>query len=681
MQRINSLIILFSFVTFSNSLFCQIRTNVPVKELDSLIQILPTFQDEKLVDHLNLIATSISQRYPDSCLYYAGEAFDLANSLEYEFGEAEAVFNIGNGYFYKIDVKNALSKYLEILPYYRKLKTSMEYGNLLMQIGYINRFISNDLEAIKYFKQALSVYKEISVKIGQINSSTEMAYCYMQANLYDSAIIYYKNNIIECKLHGYHNELAKNYNDLGIVFLWRSEEIQKDKRYEGPNAAPYFDSALLINVQNNYLLGQAVNLENLGHSYFDHIFPPQYDIAIKYYHRSILAAKNSGYNFETASTYASLGSLHAEINNFDLAKSHLDTSLHLVNVLKSAIDTVVYSRPGRKLRTLFFTNWIKSFAYEGYYKLYKALGNIDSSIYYYRMKVAVEDSVNQQSTQNQINYMIAKVENEMIDQELVLLEKEKNLQENRAQRSVQFLIGLIILVILIILITLLYFRQNKMKEEQEKSNLQQKLFRTQMNPHFIFNSLSSIQHLVVNEDSEKASIYLAKFSTLVRSVLYSSNKDSITIDDELKTIESYLSLQNIRYSNKFDYKVDIDPQIDTESLTIPPMLAQPFIENAIEHGVKHKKKKGNIDIRFVLDNGSIHLEIEDDGVGRAKVQELEKELKKDHHSMATEITKERLKVLNKKLKDKIDLTISDLEDEKGNPAGTKVRIILPVASV
>jgi len=202
-----------------------------------------------------------------------------------------------------------------------------------------------------------------------------------------------------------------------------------------------------------------------------------------------------------------------------------------------------------------------------------------------------------------------------------------------------------------------------------------------MNPHFIFNSLSSIQHLVISEDPVKASIFLSSFSNLVRGVLYSSNKDQIPIEDELNSIESYLSLQKFRYDDRFDYTIDVDPELDTESLTMPPLLAQPFIENAIEHGIRHKEGKGNIAVRFRLDDGAVHLTVEDDGVGRERSQELEKEMKANHQSMSTEITRERLRILNRKAREKISFTITDLKDKNGNPAGTKVSIILPLEIV
>ena len=230
---------------------------------------------------------------------------------------------------------------------------------------------------------------------------------------------------------------------------------------------------------------------------------------------------------------------------------------------------------------------------------------------------------------------------------------------------------------LIAIMALILIRQKQLKSRQRSLETQQKLLRSQMNPHFIFNSLSSIQHLIVTEDSEKANVYLTKFSTLVRNILISSSNEYITIENEIKTIESYLALQKIRYSKKFDYTVSVDPKIETESLTIPPMLAQPFIENSIEHGMKHKKDMGHIEIRFQLSGDLIIFEVEDDGIGREKAGEIKSKQSLNHQSMATDITLERLKVLNKKLKKKIELRIIDLKNESGEATGTKVVIEIP----
>ncbi len=316
--------------------------------------------------------------------------------------------------------------------------------------------------------------------------------------------------------------------------------------------------------------------------------------------------------------------------------------------------------------------------YDSLFRLFSRKNQIEMANKYLIFCSNAKDTLRKLERNRESIEIQTRYETERKDSEILALSRQNQLNELRLSQTRWFLSGLIGLVVIVILFALVLIRQNKLRNSQQTLLFQQRLLRTQMNPHFIFNSLSSIQHLVVNEDPEKASIYLAKFSTLVRSVLYSSNKDSITIDDELKTIESYLALQKIRYSNKFEYNIDIDPQIDTESLTIPPMLAQPFIENAIEHGIKHKKGKGNIIIRFALHNGSIHLEVEDDGVGRTKAQELEKDLNKDHQSMATKITRERIKVINKKLKNKIEFEIVDLKSEKSENFGTLVKIVIPL---
>lgn len=669
--------ICFIFLASCLYSYGQIRTDTPRTELDSLIRILPEFYGKEKVDHLNLIATSISQRYPDSCLYYADAALELSKSLNYEFGEAEAVFNLGNGYFYKIDVKESLSNYLKILPYFKNISPTKEYGNLLMQIGFINGFVGNNIEAIKSFKMAGKIYKETNLKLSQINSITEMTFLYIQAKLYDSAIYYCKNNIKECKLYGYQKQLAINYNNIGLVYLWRSEEIPKHERFEGWNAIPYFDSALSINIQKNSLYFQTLNLENLGASYCDHIFPPQYDKAIAYYQKSIIIAQKSGDYFQAASSTASLGDLYADFKNYKLAKSHLDTSLYLIKRLKPYLDTVVYSNPGRKLLLLFYSNWIKSWAYDGYFKYYKAQGNIDSSIYYYQLKVAAEDSANQHQAQNQIKYMLAKAENEAIDKEIALLEKEKELQRSKAQRSIYFLLGVGILFVLVVIIAYLYFRQNKLKTEQDKTNLQQKLLRTQMNPHFLFNSLASIQNFIIKEKPIEASNYLGKFSKLVRQILNNSVEEFVLLEDEISSIENYLELQKVRHRDLFEYTIDIDDAIEPETILVPPMLAQPFIENSIEHGFKQKEDKGNMKIRFSLNGNLIHFELEDNGIGREKAMQLQQSQNTDHRSMSTDITRERLQVLNKKNRQKISLSIIDLKDDKGNPAGTKVTFDIP----
>jgi sensor histidine kinase YesM len=240
-----------------------------------------------------------------------------------------------------------------------------------------------------------------------------------------------------------------------------------------------------------------------------------------------------------------------------------------------------------------------------------------------------------------------------------------------------YLFALGMLVFFIVLLAVVFIRQNKLRNEQQNLLLQQKLFRSQMNPHFIFNSLTSIQNFILDEEPGKASKYLSRFSKLVRHILDSSVEENVTLQEEISTIENYLELQKIRFQDKFDYTIEVDKAIHPEHIIIPPMLAQPFIENSIEHGIKHRKTKGNIIIRFTLKNGTIVFEVEDDGVGREKAKEILFRQNKDHKSLATAITMERIRVINKKMKQKIKLQILDLKDSANNPLGTKVQMEIP----
>jgi len=289
-----------------------------------------------------------------------------------------------------------------------------------------------------------------------------------------------------------------------------------------------------------------------------------------------------------------------------------------------------------------------------------------------------KDTLNKLQKNRETIELQTRYESERKDQQIDTLSLENELKESRLQQKNYFLFGSIGLFILFLMFGFILYRQNKLKTSQQMLVLQQKLLRSQMNPHFIFNSLTSIQNYMLDEESFKVSKYLSRFSKLVRNILDSSIEENVPIEQEISTIENYIELQKIRFKSKFDYTLEVDEAIDQQNTTIPPMLAQPFIENSIEHGIKHKKTKGNIHIHFSLLKNMIVLEVEDDGVGREKAKEILNRQNLDHKSMATDITRERIRVMNKKLKRKIIFNILDLKDENGDPTGTKVVFEIPV---
>lgn len=220
----------------------------------------------------------------------------------------------------------------------------------------------------------------------------------------------------------------------------------------------------------------------------------------------------------------------------------------------------------------------------------------------------------------------------------------------------------------------------KLSREIQLANNELKALRAQMDPHFIFNSLSSIQSFIMSKDEESALRYLNKFAKLMRMILSNSEKSSITLREEIDSLELYLELEALRWENKFDYSLDVDSKVEIDFHKIPSMLIQPYVENAIIHGMIPKTDgKGKIEIKISQKDTHIICMIEDNGIGRKKSRELRTKTSESlHESVGMKITNERLEVLNKIHHSNLSANITDLEDEKKNAMGTKVEIYIPV---
>ncbi|GAB4148741.1 MAG: hypothetical protein Fur0041_22190 [Bacteroidia bacterium] len=232
----------------------------------------------------------------------------------------------------------------------------------------------------------------------------------------------------------------------------------------------------------------------------------------------------------------------------------------------------------------------------------------------------------------------------------------------------------------------LRIRQIKRKERIEtetqvalaKNEL--KALRAQMNPHFVFNSLNSIQHFILTNKSTDATKYLNKFAKLMRIILNNSEKSLITISEELEYLQLYLELESMRFENKFTWHIDIDENLDTEYFEIPAMLLQPYVENAILHGLTPKDSGGKLEIIMKLKGNNIQFSIVDNGIGREKARTMRQlSKKKDHKSLGMKITQDRLELINKMHGSNLSLTITDLYTENNEPAGTRVDIFVPVS--
>ena len=215
---------------------------------------------------------------------------------------------------------------------------------------------------------------------------------------------------------------------------------------------------------------------------------------------------------------------------------------------------------------------------------------------------------------------------------------------------------------------------------QLESNLRQSrlaAIKSQMNPHFLFNALNTIQSFIVTEDTARASGYLSKFSKLTRKVLEMSEQEYITLAEELDMQQVYLSLEKMRFEN-LEFRIDVSPELQPQTILIPAMILQPYVENAIRHGLLHKRGERLLRISISpLNADTLLMEVDDNGVGRKLSAELNQIKNKDHVSFATGANQQRLDLLNEGRTEKT-VVFLDKTDAQGQPCGTTVRIILPI---
>jgi LytS/YehU family sensor histidine kinase len=228
----------------------------------------------------------------------------------------------------------------------------------------------------------------------------------------------------------------------------------------------------------------------------------------------------------------------------------------------------------------------------------------------------------------------------------------------------------------------LAIKNNEIKEANFKgqlSELKMKALQAQINPHFIFNCMNSINEMILGGENENASLYLSKFSQLIRLVLENSENAEVSLSDEINILETYIQLEELRFNGKIQYAFEINENIDIENTYLPAMVLQPFIENAIWYGLMPKESDDSrtITINIKQKDASLFCVIEDNGIGREKAMELQKLTVWKKKSMGLKITEERLQLISKGLKQKL-IHIIDLKDSFGKALGTRVEVNIPI---
>jgi tetratricopeptide (TPR) repeat protein len=263
---------------------------------------------------------------------------------------------------------------------------------------------------------------------------------------------------------------------------------------------------------------------------------------------------------------------------------------------------------------------------------------------------------------------------ETLKQDLHVGSAESAVEEATVFRQQLIIYGLL-LIIMIIVVTSYFIYKNAQASKVANQLLALKSLRSQMNPHFIFNALNSVNHFVAQNDERTVNKFLSEFSRLMRLVMENSQEDFIPLYKEQEIISLYLKLEHYRFRDKFDYEIKIDDDINLETFEIPPMLLQPYIENAVWHGLRYKEAKGYLALNIRKNSNGLEVEINDNGIGRRRSAELKTENQKKHHSTGIKNIEERLRIINKVYKSHYGVKIRDLDPASGQ--GTQVLISIP----
>lgn len=359
-----------------------------------------------------------------------------------------------------------------------------------------------------------------------------------------------------------------------------------------------------------------------------------------------------------SNAFGNLGSIHRDLKDYPKA-------------IENYHNGIVF---GKKAGSWFDLSWI----YNDMSSLYESKKDFENAFNYQVLYKQYSDSLNK----NSLNQGLADAR---VRYEVHAKENELQLLSLKLKNQKLFFYGFGGFLLLFIVIGILLIRQWRLNSKRRISEMNQKIseitqanLRQQMNPHFIFNTLNSIQYYMYQNDKLSTNNYLTKFSSLMRKILENSQHTAVPLIDELNAVELYLELESIRFKNKFDYTIKVDEEIDTLMYKIPTMLIQPYVENAICHGLMNKDGKGFLTIDIKLKSNHLSCTIIDNGIGREAAIEISKLKENNHSPLGTKITESRIDLINVLYGSSLKTIYSDLKDESGMALGTKVEIQIPI---
>lgn len=507
-------------------------------------------------------------------------------------------------------------------------------------------------ESLEYYANAISIAKKANLK-----HIVPLSYL-GQANVYNTIedIKNYRENLklmIDAATEEYDSVFIEaGYHRLGSSFLGdTSTSVMRDFKM----GDSLLRRSLSVSTRTRDTSYIALSTANLGWNFY---LQKMYDSSIICYERSLKYSLPGRLYSIAANSLGNLGTINRDLG-------HSEKSLQFY---KKGIQTAM------KSNDLYELWWI----HRDMSELYLKSGDTSGAFRNYVLFKKYSDAYNKGLSSQGLADARLRYEADTHNKEVELL--SLRLKNNRLLNY-----GFAGFIVLISFLGLMIFRESRLKNKRRISEMNRKIseitqanLRQQMNPHFIFNTLNSIQYYMYQHDKIATNNYLTKFSSLMRKVLDNSQHTSVPLSDELSALNLYLELETIRFRDKFDYRITIDEDIDPLMYKVPTMLIQPYVENSITHGLIPMEGKGKVSIDLKLQNDSILCTIEDNGIGRDASREKNKAKEGNHNSLGTRITESRLDLVNELYGTSLCVEYTDLKNESGEPTGTRVEIHIPI---
>ncbi|RYH73457.1 tetratricopeptide repeat protein [Flavobacteriaceae bacterium 144Ye] len=582
------------------------------------------------------------------------ELVSKSKKLEYLEGESYGLNALGTIYRNVSLYDKAIETHLKSKEIAVEAKNQeLEVINLNM-LGVVYRRMDLVKPALDYHKKALDIANSFKNPTQEMKhsiavSQNSMGNIYLALKQYDLAIAQFSKSLVF--------ETEAN-NKLGLAINYQNIGYAKEAKGNLEDALKDYQTSLQYNNEIDSEIGRVICFNSIGKIY---IKQGKYNDAKTILEDALAKALQVGDQFYIASSYTNLGWAQIELNLDTEAEDNLKKALKVGETygLKSAVVE----------------------ANEHLSDLYTKKGDYKTAMQHYKTSIELEETISNERNLQYVNDIIVQYENEIKNNQIRALASENEMVKSKLEKNKKIfwytLVGLILVAGVIITLN----RQRQLEQEKQILTLEQDMLRSQMNPHFIFNSLNSIKLYIINNEKENAVYYLNKFSKLIRKILIASTEKEISLEDELDTMRLYMNIENIRFSNEINFKIHIDDTINTASVKVPSMIFQPFLENALWHGLSTKKDNKKIDLHVTKSsNDYVTVTISDNGIGRKESEKINKSKLLKRKSVGIAITKARLSNFSKGYTSQYKLKIDDLYDNQQKPVGTKVIIDIPIQS-